>query len=370
MSKATRQYDGHLISELGVKRYLLGYSSQQYSNINLFHSVKDHKGRWKDKACLSGCHGGSYRTLRRKSTWNDAMKSLSDTSPVAAGFVDGVKFGTVDTVSKLGAGVERTAEGLHVLGAEKFTLVGDENWAVANLVQTTYTALINSAINVMDNPIMKCTTVIIDRYLTAVPEWVIEDLLVQGALEFPDGFDKHQFLLAAKQKAVNLASLEQVDKASNAINDFKNQFLAKQVGKALTAKTISAISSAIATNIAKNILSHNVTNMRIKRDLASIRKLARSAKGGLGGALVGLLKAQGFLGHAAKASRQLRKDCPKTWNVLRYDMQGADMVFVFVQPMIAEYVDRLSLLEKEPLKFARVMEALIRDRETKKILLP
>jgi len=100
------------------------------------------------------------------------------------------------------------------------------------------------------------------------------------------------------------------------------------------------------------------------------RKIARSAKGGLGGALVSLLKAQGFLGHAANASRQLHRDCPKTWNILRYDMQGADMVFVFVQPMIAEYVDRLSLLEKDPLKFAKVMEALIRDRETKKILLP
>jgi len=94
MSKVATRYDGHLISELGVKRYLNGYNSQQYSNINLFHSVKDHKMHWKDKACLSGCHGGGYRTLRKEATWNDALKLLSDTSPVAAGLVDGVKFST------------------------------------------------------------------------------------------------------------------------------------------------------------------------------------------------------------------------------------------------------------------------------------
>lgn len=131
-----------------------------------------------------------------------------------------------------------------------------------------------------------------------------------------------------------------------------------------------AVASAIATNIAQSIMSQPTTTMQIKRRLASIRKATRSAKGNLGAALVSLLKVQGILGLAARASRQLKMDCPKTWGILRYQMHGADMVYFFVQGMIKKYVDRLSLLEKKPVEFAKVMEALILDRQAKNILQP
>lgn len=62
-------YNGELISELGVKRYLNGYKSQQFSNIQLFRNVKDQERRWKSKECF-GCHGTSYRAIRKQSTWN------------------------------------------------------------------------------------------------------------------------------------------------------------------------------------------------------------------------------------------------------------------------------------------------------------
>ncbi len=38
--------------------------------------------------------------------------------------------------------------------------------------------------------------------------------------------------------------------------------------------------------------------------------------------------------------------------------------------MIQEYVDRLSLLEKEPIKFAKLIEALIKERDSMDIFYP
>lgn len=369
MSNA-KSYDGHLISELGVKRYLNGRRNQQFSNINLFQDVQKNNRGWNDKPCF-GCHGTSYRTLRKQATWYDTVKLIDDAAgPVTAGLVDGAKFQTVDVADRLGKGVERTAEGLHLAGANKFDLVGAENMAVAGLLNSTYKALVNFDLNLIDNPLMQIVVLIVDRYLTAVPEWAIEDMLQKGIIEFPEGFDKYQFLSAAKKGISELSKIEEVDQAVTAVNDGAKRFISKQAGKALTAKAISAIASAIATNIAKAIMSDPTNNRMIKRRLVAVRKGINSAKENLGSALVTLLKAQGFLAVSAKASRQLKQDCPKTWGILRHKMQGADMVFFFVQPMIQEYVDRLSILEKDPLQFANVMAALIKDRQAKKIFYP
>lgn len=365
-----KPYEGYLISELGIKRYLDGRRSQQFSNINLFQDIQKNHRQWRDKPCF-GCHGTSYRTLRKQATWYDTVKIIQDVAgPVTAGLVDGAKFQIVDMPGRLGAGIERTAEGLHLAGANKFDLVGAENMAVAGLLNHTYKALVNIDISLMDNPLMQTVTLIIDRYLTAIPEWVIKDMLEKGMLEFPEGFDKYHFLSAAKKGIVELSKIEQVDKAVDAIGGGAKKFASKQAGKALTTKVIAAIASAIATNIAKSILLDQVTNRRIKKRLVVLRKGINSAKGNLGAVLLALLKAQGLLGVAARFSRQLNRDCPRTWRVLRDKMHGADMVYFFVQPMIQEYVDRLSILEKDPLKFAKVMEALIRDRQANKIFRP
>jgi len=284
-----------------------------------------------------------------------------------AGLVDGAKFQTADVADRYAKGVERTAEGLNLSGIGQFEQVGAENMAVAGLLNYTYKALVNTDLSIMENPLMQIVNLIIDRYLTAVPEWVIEDMLKKGILEFPEGFDKHQFLSAAKKGVAELSKIEEVNKATNAVNDGAKRFISKQAGKALTAKVISAIASAIATQIAKAIMSDPTNNRMIKRRLVSLRKGINSAKGNLGTVLLSLLKTQGLLGVAATSSRQLNQDCPKTWRILRHKMHGADMVFFLVQPMIQEYVDRLSILEKDPIKFAKVMAALIKDRQSKKI---
>ncbi len=363
-------YDGYLISQLGIKRYLKGRSNQPFSNINLFQDVQKNNRQWKNNPCF-GCHGTSYRALRRQATWRDTVKAVKNTAgPTAAGLIDGAKRETVDNVSLLGSGIERTAEGLHVLGDKKFEQVGTENIALANLLATTYRALVNTDISQVSNPLTQCVTLVIDRYLTAVPEWVIVDMLKKGTLEFPEGFDKHQFLMAAKQGIVELSKIEEVDKVTGMINDSATQFAAKMAGRKITSKIISAITSAIATQIAKSIMNNAADSRSIKRNLVKIKKEISSANGGLAKVLLTLLKTQGFLGLAANQSRILMRDCPATWSILRHKMNGTDMVYFLVQPMIQEYVDRLSLLEKEPIKFAKLIEALIKERNAINIFYP
>ena len=98
--------------------------------------------------------------------------------------------------------------------------------------------------------------------------------------------------------------------------------------------------------------------------------MAKKAGGGLGGALVTLLKSHGLLGIAAKHSRELKQKCPKTWHTLRYKLQGCDMMYFLIQPLLSEYVDRLSLLEHQPTEFLRVMRALIEARHTRDVFYP
>jgi len=105
-----KQYDGYLISELGFKRYLDGRQNQQFSNINLFQDIQNNKRQWREKPCF-GCHGTSYRTLRKQATWYDTVEIINESAgPVVARLVDGAKFQTTDVVNRLGKGVERTAE--------------------------------------------------------------------------------------------------------------------------------------------------------------------------------------------------------------------------------------------------------------------
>lgn len=46
------------------------------------------------------------------------------------------------------------------------------------------------------------------------------------------------------------------------------------------------------------------------------------------------------------------------------------MAYFLIEDVVGEYVDRLSLLEQNPKEFAKVMEALIKSKETTKIFFP
>ena len=112
------------------------------------------------------------------------------------------------------------------------------------------------------------------------------------------------------------------------------------------------------------------SNFHINRRLVRIRKGINSVKGKGATVLLTLLKSNGLIAEAAECSRKLKVDCPVTWSIMRNKLQGIDMIFFLIQPMIQEYVDRLNLLEKQPAVFAKVMGALIRDRQANNILRP
>lgn len=59
--------------------------------------------------------------------------------------------------------------------------------------------------------------------------------------------------------------------------------------------------------------------INIERELARMRKTAKSLQGGLGGAMLTLLGAQGYLEIAAQASRRLQITSPRLWKIQRLE---------------------------------------------------
>lgn len=155
-----------------------------------------------------------------------------------------------------------------------------------------------------------------------------------------------------------------------AAKDFTSGKAKRLAGKQIGKKLASAIAAAIALKITKKILRSNQIGGRLKSQISKIRKSLKPMKGGLGGTLINLLKAQGLLGTAAKSSRALKDKCPTTWFHLRYKLKGCDMIYFLIEPFVAEYVARLSLLEKQPLEFAKVMAALVKEKNTQSIFFP
>lgn len=321
------------------------------------------KQNWEE--CDFGCHGPSYRALRPLATWNQALLLADQINPAAAGIIDGVQHQLVQKPKNIAAGIERTTEGLHLLGAEKFSDVGSENLAILDLIETAYKNIVEFDLNILDNPLMQVATVIVHDYVSVIPEWVIEDSLNSGAFIF-DNIDKTQIIKASVKGVINSIPPEEIEQAVSLLNNKGSRTIGKQVGKKLAA----AISAAIATKISKKIMSDPAMTYSLKRRLARLKKAAKPMGGGLGKAVLILLQAQGLLGVAAKSSRTLRDKCPTTWKTLRYKLHGADMVYFLLEGMVSEYVDRLSLLEKQPDEFFKVMEALVRARITKKVFYP
>lgn len=356
-------YNGKLISELGVEKYLKGKRDSQYSNIDFFDRGSSLNKKWQE--CNFGCHGPSYRTFRPSATWNQTLLLIDKISPSVAGIADGIQHQAVEQPKNIAAGVGRTAEGLHLMGEERFSDVGGENLAALELIETTYKNIVEFEISVLENPLMQAATTIINDYISVIPEWVLEQALESGAFIF-NNIDKTTLLRAGTKGVFDRIPPEDLDRAVTALKDKGKRVIGKQIGKKLTI----AISAIIATQISKKIMSDPAMTFSLKRRLAHLKRAAKPMGGGLGKALVILLKAQGLIGTAAKSSRTLNEKCPTTWKKLRYKLHGADMVYFLIEGVVNEYVDRLSLLEKQPQEFFRVMEALIRDRLTKKIFYP
>ena len=192
---------------------------------------------------------------------------------------------------------------------------------------------------------------------------------------FPDIIVLFFDLIARKAAAIRrpllpwvsyLFSSDEARQALQFLRDKGTRLIGKTIGK----KVAAALAAIIAAHITKKILHNSQDKKIIKRKLAGIRKEWKKANGGLGTTLMVLLKSQGLLGLSAKESRSLQADCPKLWSIMRYKMHGSDMIYFLFRGFIQEYIDRLSLLEKQPAEFAQVMRALIRDKKTTQIYFP
>lgn len=357
-------YDGALISELGVKRYLKATQDIKTSNIDFLLRGAALNTAWKE--CNFGCHGPSYRNLQRASTRSDFLNSLGNISPIVAGVVDGVDYQTIGQVKRLGGGAKRTAEGLYLGGQENFDNVGDENTAAYEFATMAFEKVLTFEVDVLDNPITQILMIVISEYTTALPEWLIEEMFKQGALVLPDKIDIVWLLKAASLGVIENANQENIVEAARLLNDPVQRLVGKQLGKKLAAAAAVALASAIT----KKILVRNREFRALTGRLVAIRQTARSMKGGLGSSMLMLLNIQGLLNRAAESSRQLQKTCPRLWNILRYNLNGANMVYFFLESVVEEYVDRLVLLEQNPREFGKMMEALIRAKEAPQIFFP
>lgn len=364
MSTMERSYDGSLISELGVKRYLSGVKSSQWSNVDFFLRGEGAQNSWRD--CNFGCHGPTYRSLTRPTTFSEALRPIDDLSPALAGAIDGIRHQTVGRAQRLAGGVERTAEGLMLNGAEDFHNVGDENLAAYQFATSTFEKLVSFEIDVLDNPIAKIVMIVISEYIAVLPEWAIAEAYKQGALQLPETVDTVWLTKAVSLRLIEDTSREDLEQAKRLLNNPTQRLVGRQIGRRLA----SAIGVVLASKICKKILLKSDNLYATKRRLAQLRSSARQLNGGLGGALLTLLNTQGVLDSAAQSSRQLQQSCPRVWNILRYRLNGANMVYFLVENMLQEYVDRLSLLERRPDEFAKVLRVLLRDRRTTDIFFP
>lgn len=76
------------------------------------------------------------------------------------------------------------------------------------------------------------------------------------------------------------------------------------------------------------------------------------------GVLNTLLKTQGVLQAASKASHRLHASSPMLWQFFR-SRGGMDLIFFLVEDYLKEYVDRIGLAEKHPIQFIKMIDAIV-----------
>jgi hypothetical protein len=356
------EFDGNLISELGVKRYMKGHEASQFSNINPLKSSLTKNKQWQE--CNFGCHGPSYRTLQHQLTYSEFLNHLDKLSPLVAGAVDGVRHETIQTAKVVTSGIQRTGEGLGVSGKEVFSQVGEENLAAYHFVKVNVTNLINADLNLADNPITQLIFTIVHEYVNLLPDSMLKKMVEDRAIIIPDDIDKNFVVSAARYAAIEIISSEHIDQAIQFISTKGQRFIGKQVGKKVT----RAVAAIIAAKITKKIISGSSNS--IKRKISRLKKSFKPATGNMGTALIILLKTNGWLGVAAEESRKLQADSPALWKILRYKLGGFDMLMFLISGFVKEYVDRISILEKNPDVYFKLMVALVKSGRTQEIFFP
>ena len=354
-------YDGKLVSELGIKKYLQGYKAQSISNINIMASQTSYDKKWKE--CNFGCHGPTYRRLKPDLSFNEFLRHMDKISPVASGLIDGAHHSTFKQAEVLAAGVERTGEGLGVAGNSRVQEVGAENVAAYHLISGAVKKLVDVNLDLIDNPATQLIMAIINEYISLVPESMLESMVENGAIKIPDEIDKTFIYNAVAKGVVSYVDSSEIAISTEYLKTKGKHAVAKQIGKRLTI----AIVAILVSKITKKIIQAPDTTWHMKRKITEFRKVGR---GKSGGALILLLKANGWMGLIAKDSRKLKADCPKLWTHLRYKLNGADLLYFLVKEVMQEYIDRISLIEKSPTTYLLLMKSLIEAGKTEEIFFP
>lgn len=362
------EFDGILISELGVKQYLKGMKSQSFTSLPILQRQKEIARRWEE--CNFGCHTPSYRTNRKNISKSEFLSSMNKISPLLGGFTSGLEAQTIHQADLLLSSAKRTGEGLGLSGPEAFHQVGDENFAAAEMISVSLRQLLDFNFDSLDHPICQLVFTIIMEYIKLIPEWVILETLESGALIIPDGDANHFAIQASHHNLVEKEMIKHIDMAANMLKNSGRNLVLKQIGSTTGKSLAKSIALLIAAKITKKIMRSPNINFGAKRRIAALKRSANKTKGGLTTALSILLKTNGYLGIAARDSRRLKSECPKLWLLLRYRLKGLDLLTFLIRDNVQEYIDRISILERDPKTFIKLMKALIDSGKTTEIFLP
>ncbi|GAA5217165.1 hypothetical protein ACFSJ3_14280 [Corallincola platygyrae] len=354
-------HDGNLVSELGVKKYVKAYKALPYSNVLHMENEAYYQRKW--EACDFGCHGPSYRRVTPDTSYDVFISGLNQQSTLLAGVVDGVHTQAIKKPTRMAQGTVRTAEGLGLSGKERFNQVGGENLVILDAFSAIIRKSMDLDISAILSPIAQCVTTVVSTYVSLLPHEYIHAVARAGAIKIPQSYDKGFLKIAAELSIIPTPSLPDLADAQSLLQGTSGRIMGKQIG----VKATQALTSIIIYNISLQILKSPNLSRKVKREFGALRK---AAKGNLATVLAGLLQANGMLADCASHSRRLKQDCPQLWRVMRYDLKGVDMLLFLVSGYLSEYLDRIKLLETDPMMFASTMHALIRAGKTKEVFFP
>ncbi|TAA42656.1 hypothetical protein [Corallincola spongiicola] len=354
-------HDGNLVSSLGVKLYVEGFNAIPTSNIKHMENDAFYNTKWEQ--CKFGCHTPSYRRIGPSSSYDVALNEVEKKSKLLAGLIDGIYTEGFAQPRNIGLGIERTAEGLGLLGEDSFNQVGAENLVVFDGVAALFKKAMETDYASIINPIAQCVSTVVSSYINLIPKEILEKAIRSEALRI-SGEVNTTFILSAAQLGIlsppNPATLSQ---AQSLLSGTSGKIIGKRIG----VKVTEAVVSIIVYKISVKILKSPDLNRKVKRTFSSLRK---AGKGKLATVLLLLLKGNGTLGYAAKSSRKLQQDCPRLWRLMRYDLKGIDMMLFLVSGYLEEYIDRIKLMETDPMMFISLMNALSKSGKTSEIFLP
>lgn len=352
--------DGEAIRTLGIQRFIETCGSRPFSNIDMCASQQKLERRWHE--CNMGCHDPDYRVAHHEMSKTEFMHSLYEIDP-SSGFGAGVVDAVYSTSSRLVGGTERTAEGLGLGKDGRVAEIGYENNLALNLAAEMLKKTVTLSYDLATNPVTALIIKIVSAYMHYVPDEIIVTLAGHGKIKNL----KIDYSLTIDASIRGLTDLDftkiMSDELKRVGNYLQNHpdLIFKQVGKYEGRKLANIVATYIVISIAKSIARYaaktkwfKLMNDHIPSGVNGGGKYTK----GLVGVLIALLKTQGVLQAASKASQRLHNSSPMLWQFFR-SQGGMDLIYFLVEDYLKEYVDRIGLAEKHPVQFIKMIDAIV-----------